>query len=54
MAAKQGVLLSLKQWKPFYGYGRKAMVYVKDVHQAYSGVYPDIGKPEKCISLYMT
>ncbi len=35
---------------PFMDTVEKAMVYVKDVDQAYLGVYPNIGKPEKRIS----
>ena len=44
MAAKQGVLLGFETMEtPFMDTVEKAMAYVKDVDQAYLGVYPDIG-----------
>ena len=35
---------------PFMDTVEKAMAYVKDVDQAYLGVYPDIGNLKKCFS----
>ena len=53
MAAKQGVLLGFETMEtPFMDTVEKAMVYVKDVDQAYLGVYPDIGNLKNASLLY--
>ena len=53
MAAKQGVLLGFETMEtPFMDTVEKAMAYVKDVDQAYLGVYPDIGNLKNASLLY--
>lgn len=53
MAAKQGVLLGFETMEtPFMDTVEKAMAYVKDVDQAYLGVYPDIGNLKNASILY--
>ena len=53
MAAKQGVLLGFETMEtPFMDTVEKAMSYVKDIDQAYLGVYPDIGNLKNASLIY--